>query len=219
MRDSEYWDSVAQEFDTFYRKEKDPLRRVMDQVLRKGMTERYNLTLQECMNVEGKKILDVGCGSGRVSVELAKRGGYVTGIDFSVNMIEMAKSLALRFDVEDNCTFLVRDFTDHVFDQGFDIVIALGFFDYVREPSPYLKKMKSLTKEKCIMSFPSKFALQVPVRFIWLKSRNCSVYFYAKNEISRLLSAIFPYFEVRSISASYFSVARAKRCMKAEWEG
>jgi ubiquinone/menaquinone biosynthesis C-methylase UbiE len=45
-----------------------------------------------CGNVKGLSILDLGCGSGYLSRELAKQGAVVTGIDISSKMIEFAKS-------------------------------------------------------------------------------------------------------------------------------
>ena len=40
------------------------------------------------------KILDVGCGTGRHSVELAKRGFDITGIDLSESQLRLAKEKA-----------------------------------------------------------------------------------------------------------------------------
>lgn len=202
-----YWDEVAQEFDTFYGEEKGILRRVIDNVFRKGMTERFNLALEECKNVNGKKVLDIGCGSGRLSVELAKRGAYVVGIDFSPKMLNMASLAAKKQGLEDKCTFIQNNFVNHVFNEHFHISIALGFFDYTKDPVILLEKVKSLTTEKCIMSFPSKFAFQVPIRMIWLRSRNCSVYFYTRKGLNRLLSERFTRFRIKDISALYFCVA------------
>ncbi len=209
MEDSkrEYWDNVAQEFDTFYRKEKRALRRVVDKIFRKNMAERFSLTLKECKNVDGKKILDVGCGSGRMTIELARRGAHVAGIDLSENMLKMAMAIAQKLDVEKNCEFISDDFLSHIFTKNFDILIALGFFDYTKDPVPYLAKMKSLTREKCIFSFPSKFAFQVPLRMIWLKARKFPVYFYTKKELKRLFTPIFPRFRIKNISAGYLCVA------------
>jgi len=41
-----------------------------------------------------KKILDVGCGTGRHSIELSKRGYSVTGIDLSESQLQRAKQKA-----------------------------------------------------------------------------------------------------------------------------
>jgi 2-polyprenyl-3-methyl-5-hydroxy-6-metoxy-1,4-benzoquinol methylase len=40
------------------------------------------------------KILDIGCGTGRHSIELAKRGYRITGIDLSESQLKMAKEKA-----------------------------------------------------------------------------------------------------------------------------
>ncbi len=55
-------------------------------------------TIGECDFIESKikynkslKILDVGCGTGRHSIELTKRGYFVTGIDLSESQLKRAK--------------------------------------------------------------------------------------------------------------------------------
>ncbi|KXH87383.1 class I SAM-dependent methyltransferase [Sporosarcina sp. HYO08] len=46
--------------------------------------------------IEKKRILDVGCGTGQLSIKLAKKGADVTGIDLSANMLKVAKERALE---------------------------------------------------------------------------------------------------------------------------
>lgn len=42
-------------------------------------------------NLDGKRVLDAGCGTGALSVELAKRGAQVTAVDISGSLLEVAK--------------------------------------------------------------------------------------------------------------------------------
>jgi len=42
--------------------------------------------------VKGRSVADIGCGTGRHSVRLARGGAHVTGIDFSPGMIERARA-------------------------------------------------------------------------------------------------------------------------------
>ncbi len=58
-------------------------------------------TLGECDFIENElnfnkslKILDVGCGTGRHSIELTRRGYSVTGIDLSESMLAFAREKA-----------------------------------------------------------------------------------------------------------------------------
>jgi cyclopropane fatty-acyl-phospholipid synthase-like methyltransferase len=202
----EHWDQTALELETYYKEEKDALRRAIDKVFRKAMSERVDLTLQECRNINGKKILDIGCGTGRMAIQLAKEDAYIVGVDSSDNKIDKANAIAAKEGLQDKCLFIRDDFAKHVFKEKFDISVALGFFDYVKDPEFHIKKMRAITKEKCIMSFSAKFAFQVPLRMIWVHSRSSPVYFYTKKELKRLFSPHFSHYIIKNISAGYHCV-------------
>ena len=89
-----YFDHAAQEFDAVY-DGKGPFGQWLDRNFRRDMYERYRLTFETCGNITGKSVLDVGCGSGRYSIEFAKRGAVsVVGIDFAPNMLTLASHYA-----------------------------------------------------------------------------------------------------------------------------
>ena len=46
-----------------------------------------------CGNVEGLALLDVGCGSGYFSRQMARRGARVRGVDSSPRMVALARDL------------------------------------------------------------------------------------------------------------------------------
>ena len=207
QKEEEYSRQVAKELDAFYRDEKAVLRRAIDKIFRKGMKEGIDLTLQECKSVSGKKILDIGCGIGKVSTELAKRGAYVVGIDSSSSTIELVKLTVKEERLHSRLAVIHDDFATHIFNEKFNLSLALGVFDYTKDAAFHIKKMKSLTTEKCIMSFPSRLAFQVPLRIIWLRSRNLPVYFYTKKELKSLLSQHFRRYKIKNTSARYFCVA------------
>ncbi len=56
---------------------------------------------------DGMKVLDVACGTGNVSLALARAGAVVTGLDLAPNLLEQARAraaaegLAIRFDEGD----------------------------------------------------------------------------------------------------------------------
>ncbi|MDJ0680162.1 MAG: class I SAM-dependent methyltransferase [Xenococcaceae cyanobacterium MO_167.B52] len=87
-------------------------------------------TMGECDFIEReinydktKRILDVGCGTGRHSIELAKRGYDLTGIDLSESQLKRAKEKAFAQKVSIN--FERQDARKLTFVNQFDLVIML----------------------------------------------------------------------------------------------
>jgi ubiquinone/menaquinone biosynthesis C-methylase UbiE len=52
-------------------------------------------------DIGGKKVLDLGCGTGNYAIELARRGAIVTGVDASMDVLETAgeKAKAERLQI------------------------------------------------------------------------------------------------------------------------
>lgn len=61
------------------------------------------------LGIKSGKVLDVGCGTGRISIELAKQGYEVVGIDISPKYIELAKAKASESGVEGKVKFILCD--------------------------------------------------------------------------------------------------------------
>lgn len=199
----------ARAFDSYYSETEKPfLRKILDTMLRASMKRRLELTLQECRDMPGAKILDVGCGSGRYAVALACSGASsVTGIDFSKPMIELARSLAQKNKVQDKFRFIVGDFKETVLNDKFDVCLAVGFFDYTCEPQEYLMKMCALTTGKIIATFPARWRLRNIIRIVRLKILGCPVYFYTPGKIKEILKvAAISRYSLKNIGRDYFLI-------------
>ncbi|MDF1569162.1 MAG: methyltransferase domain-containing protein [Spirochaetaceae bacterium] len=89
------------------------------------------------------KVLDVGCGPGRHSVELARRGFHVTGIDIHEPYLREAEKASCQ--LERNPRFLKEDMRDFSFDEPFGGAISmfqsLGYFD---DPEDDLRTCRSI---------------------------------------------------------------------------
>jgi ubiquinone/menaquinone biosynthesis C-methylase UbiE len=81
---------------------------------------------------EGSRVLDVGCGSGRHTLELVRRGISATGLDYSEPSPALAREAA---DAEGLEVELVRGdmrelpFPDGSFDAVVNLFTAFGYFD------------------------------------------------------------------------------------------
>jgi len=59
--------------------------------------------------VEGKRVVEIGCGEGGLAVFLALGGATVVGVDRREDALERARGLAARWRVAERCTFLRGD--------------------------------------------------------------------------------------------------------------
>lgn len=73
-----------------------------DNVFTKNTVLEVDFLLEELSLQPGGSILDVGCGTGRHAIELAKRGYAVTGLDLSSGMLAMAADAAKAANVDVN---------------------------------------------------------------------------------------------------------------------
>jgi len=87
-------------------------------------------TIGECDFIEKEiqynknlNILDLGCGTGRHSIELSKRGYRMTGLDLSNSMLNQARKKALEQQV--SVTFIQGDARNLPFQEEFDVVMSM----------------------------------------------------------------------------------------------
>src|SRR5207247_8597292 len=112
----------------------------------------------------------------------------VRGVDAAPRRVDLALGHARRAGVIDRCKFIAVPFLTHPFDQRFDYVLAVGFFDYVEDPLPFLAKSRELTRAKFIATFPRLFTWRAPTRKLRLALRKCPVFFYTRRRVLDLMT-------------------------------
>lgn len=204
-----YFDSVPKQWDTLYSHE-NRFMYLINNLLRKGLYERYRLTFEHCGDLSGATVLDIGCGTGRYSIECIKRGAkYVIGIDFASSMIEFSQKIAEQMNAADKCEFICDDFLTHPFEDSFDVVLALGVFDYIKEAEPIFKKIAQLRPRKFVASFP-KFTpfwgIQRKFRYYCLKK--CPIYNYTEEQLQHLYHEVaFEHYKIIPCQRGFLGVA------------
>jgi len=110
-------------------------------------------TVGECDFIEKElnfdkslRILDVGCGTGRHSIELSKRGYLVTGIDLSESQLKKAREKAKANNLK--IDFLKHDARNLPFENQFDVAIMLceGGFPLMETDEMNFEILKNATK-------------------------------------------------------------------------
>lgn len=69
---------------------------------------------------EGRRVLDAGCGTGRVAIELSRRGFDVTGADLDAPMLDAARKKAPEL------TWHLADLATMDLESAFDTVVLAG---------------------------------------------------------------------------------------------
>ena len=88
-------------------------------------------------------VLDVGCGAGFLSNELALAGHKVTGIDLS----ESSLVVAHRYDKTQTVTYTVANAFELPFpDESFDVLCAMDFLEHVEDPAKVIKEFSRVLK-------------------------------------------------------------------------
>ncbi len=89
--------------------------------------------------IEGKVVIDFGCGEGSEAVEMAVKGAKrVIGIDNRENMLQAARQKAFAAGVQDICVFASST------DETADFIVSVDAFEHFDDPAGILRIMSSL---------------------------------------------------------------------------
>lgn len=127
---------------------------------------RNNFTYRIILNVinkfldSPKKILDIGCGVGSLSLYLASNGHRVYGIDISSKAIKSCLESAKKLGIENNVHFESMNFPNKIPDEKFDFILLIEVIEHLKNDNLVLGKVYSLLKKGgiVIISTPSKNA-------------------------------------------------------------
>ncbi|MFO7305325.1 MAG: bifunctional 2-polyprenyl-6-hydroxyphenol methylase/3-demethylubiquinol 3-O-methyltransferase UbiG [Gammaproteobacteria bacterium] len=96
--------------------------------------------------LEGKHVLDVGCGGGLLSEALAKLGARVTGIDLAPLTVEVAELHALSGGL--SIEYLRQSAEQHARERpaSYDVVACMEMLEHVPDPGSVLQALSTLVK-------------------------------------------------------------------------
>ena len=96
----------------------------------------YGASLVELLAPKpGERILDLGCGTGHLTAQIADAGATVVGMDHSAEMLEQAHAAYPTLQ------FLQADARDFYFDEPFDAVFSNAVLHWVRPPEAVVQRV------------------------------------------------------------------------------
>ncbi|GAA5123140.1 class I SAM-dependent methyltransferase [Pseudonocardia adelaidensis] len=128
----EAWDGEAERFD------EQPDHGLADGRVRAAWTA----VLQEALPAPAARIVDLGCGTGSLSVLLAELGHTVQGVDLSPRMLERAAAKARRHGV--HVDLIEGDASDPQVDGPFDVALSRHVLWALPDPAAVLDRWASL---------------------------------------------------------------------------
>jgi SAM-dependent methyltransferase len=169
-----YFHDRASRFAAFYRSE--PVARLLG---RGPLFDRLRGGVDIVAALGGRRVLDVGCGSGPLFAPLAAQGVHVTGIDPAPAMVVLA-----RREAEHHAGLVtVEERGWESIDQSdaYDVALALGVFDYVDDPAELLRRMGRAAPH-VVASFPAP-GLRLRLRQIRYGARGVHVHGYRADDL------------------------------------
>ncbi|WDP92723.1 MAG: class I SAM-dependent methyltransferase [Desulfobacter sp.] len=113
----QYWDKASATYNTNPKEVRD-----------RRMEKALNMLESKGLLFEGMKVLDIGCGTGMMAIELAQRGARVTAMDFSQGMLDRVRA-DLTPALEKRITLIQEDWHNvdiaaRGWEKAFDLVVA-----------------------------------------------------------------------------------------------
>jgi ubiquinone biosynthesis O-methyltransferase len=95
--------------------------------------------------LKNKKMLEIGCGMGGLSVILAKKGCDITALDFNLDYLEITKLRASRYNLNLN---LINSTAENLpfNDKSFDIILCYDVLEHTKDPYKVIKEISRVLK-------------------------------------------------------------------------
>lgn len=100
---------------------------------------------------EGDRILDIGCGNGALTFDLASKAESVLALDLNKKNITLARKNYSAPNIE----YRIGDATQGLFKQEFDVIVLSNVLEHIEDRVRFLSKVKKLGP---------KFLLRVPLQ-------------------------------------------------------
>jgi len=195
----EHFRRKAFSFDRLYDEE-----HALQRLLRPGLFDRREFALEVAREYEAPRVLDVGGGSGRIGEFFLDQGAsrYVD-VDLSDSMLDLARERLERF--ADKVMLLQGDFLETPIPGSYDVILALGYFDYIESAPAHVQRIGELLAPggSLVASFPRWTWTKGPIRKLRYEViNNCPIFDYTRDGLMQLFAG-YSNVEIRPGKSGY----------------
>jgi SAM-dependent methyltransferase len=181
----EHFRKKAFSFDHLYDEE-----HALQRALRPGLFNRREFALEVAREHDAPRVLDVGGGSGRLGELFLDQGAsrYVD-VDLSDSMLDLARERLERFG--DKVTLIQGDFLETPIPGSYDVILAMGYFDYIEDAPAHVKRISGLLAPggSVVASFPRWTWTKGPIRKLRYEViNNCPIFDYTRDGLMQLFA-------------------------------
>jgi ubiquinone/menaquinone biosynthesis C-methylase UbiE len=182
------------EWDNFWKKrDKNPLGRFISWVRKRFVTTA--LVRYICSNTEKGVLIEAGCGSGEVTLQVAKkRGDKVILVDRSPEALALAKRKAEKYNLDlELLQCDIVELSKYISPAPGNIVYNVGVVEHFEDCSAVLKEMAKVSGSYAIAIIPQKslfWKIFISFsRFMKLTPKDFVIYLYDRNTFKALIEA------------------------------
>lgn len=150
--------------------------------------------------VEGKDVLDFGCGTGYGAARLAARGASIRGVDVSEEAIAHARATYARPGLSFERIARIEERPLPFADASFDVVLSFQVIEHVPDADAYLREVRRVLRPggRFILATPDRRTRLFPFQRPWNRFHLVE---YSAPELARLLATRFDGVEILTMSA------------------
>ncbi len=206
----QYFGSFADDYhQAFAGGGRQPLHAVINRLFRRKTFQRRTEVVERWLashGVAGKQVLDLGCGSGEVSLVAARLGARVTGLDIVPGMVAIAREEAAAAGLADSTAFRVHNLVRDPIEPA-DVVMMVGVIEYYRDLDVLLPRVAAAVRELLIIVDTRGPWWRRRLRYLLARFKRFHLYYHPPDRVRDVLSGAGLHEAARVAGHSYTAIA------------
>jgi 2-polyprenyl-3-methyl-5-hydroxy-6-metoxy-1,4-benzoquinol methylase len=186
-RARDYFEKLAPEYDRAFRLQgRGPLNAVVNRLFRGRTFVRRMRLLEDVfarLRLDGKSVLDLGCGSGQVSLLAAAMGARVHGIDIAPAMLALAREAAARSGLSDRTRFTEGDVSRDPLPEA-DVVLLIGVVEYYRDFGDLVRRSAAAARHALVIAHANRVLYRMALRHALARLGRLNLYYHPMHAVA-----------------------------------